>query len=73
MSKEKAELKSRVVWDSREFWISSFTVHNKVISSFQLSFHDGFGVIDWIFMLGLNIKESHDNNVSSSESGWFGL
>ena len=67
ISKEKSGLRLSKSEDSSE------KVHNKVISSFQLSFHDGFGIIDWIFTFGVNVKVSQESNVSSSVSGQFGL
>jgi hypothetical protein len=53
ISKEKSGLRLSKSEDSSE------GIRNRVISSFQLSFHDGFGIIDWIFTFGMNVKVSH--------------
>ena len=69
ISREKSGLKSRVVCNSESF----NGVRRRVISSFQLSFHDGFGTIDLIFTSGSEDETCHENTNSSSESEPFGL
>jgi hypothetical protein len=70
ISKEKSGLKLSIFRDSGK---SSDGVRCNVISSFQLSFHDGFGIIDWIFTFGNDAKTCHENTNSSSEVSPFGL
>ena len=70
ISKEKSGLKLSIFRYSGK---SSDGVRCNVISSFQLSFHDGFGIIDWIFTFGNDAKTCHENTNSSSEVSPFGL
>ena len=70
ISREKSELKSNKYRDSGK---SCDGVRRSEISSFQLSFHDGFGIIDWIFTSGSEDETCHENINSSSESEPFGL
>ena len=70
ISREKSGLKSS------RFKLSGKScdgVRSSEISSFQLSFHDGFGIMDLIFTSGSEIETCHENTNSSSESEPFGL
>lgn len=70
ISKEKSGLKSSKFKYSGK---SCDGVRSSEISSFQLSFHDGFGIIDCIFTFGSEIEICHENTNSSSKSEPFGL
>ena len=70
MSKEKSGLKSSRFKFSGK---SCDGVHSSEISSFQLSFHDGFGTMDLIFTSGSEDETCHENTNSSSKSEPFGL
>ena len=70
ISREKSGLKSSKFRDSGK---SCDGVHSSEISSFQLSFHDGFGIIDCIFTFGSEDETCHESTSSSSESEPFGL
>jgi hypothetical protein len=70
ISREKSGLKSSEFKDCGK---SSDGVRCNVISSFQLSFPDGFGTIDLIFTLGSVAETCHENTNSSSEFSPIGL
>ena len=70
ITKEKSGLKLSIFKDSGK---SSDGVRCSVISSFQLSFHDGFGIMDLIFTFGSEVETCHENINSSSEFNQFGL
>jgi hypothetical protein len=70
ISKEKSGFKSSKFRDSGK---SCDGVRRSEISSFQLSFHDGFGTMDLIFTSGSEVETCHENTNSSSESEPFGL
>ena len=70
ISKEKSGLKSSKFKNSGK---SCDGVHSNETSSFQLSFHDGFGTMDFIFTSGSDDETCHENINSSSESEPFGL
>lgn len=70
ISKEKSGLKLSIFRDSGK---SSDGIRCNVISSFQLSFQDGFGTMDWIFTSGSEVETCHESTNSSSESEPFGL
>jgi hypothetical protein len=70
ISREKSGLKSSKFRDSGK---SCDGVRRSEISSFQLSFHDGFGTMDLIFTSGSEDETCHENTDSSSESEPFGL
>jgi hypothetical protein len=70
ISKEKSGLKSSKFKDSGK---SCDGVRSSDISSFQLSFHDGFGIMDLILTFGSEVETCHKNTNSSSESEPFGL
>jgi hypothetical protein len=70
INKEKSGLKSSKFRLSGK---SDDGVRSSEISSFQLSFHDGFGTMDLIFTSGSEVTTCHENTNSSSESEPFGL
>ena len=70
ISREKSGLKSSRFKLSEK---SCDGVRRSEISSFQLSFHDGFGTMDLIFTSGSEDETCHENTNSSSESEPFGL
>ena len=70
ISREKSGLKSSKFRDSGK---SCDGVRSSEISSFQLSFPDGFGTMDLIFTSVNKIETCHENTNSSSERGPFGL
>ena len=70
ISREKSGLKSSSFKDPGK---SSDGIRCNVISSFQLSFHDGFGIMDLIFTFGSKVETCHEKTNSSSESNPFGL
>ena len=70
INKEKSGLKLSIFKDSGK---SCDGVHSNETSSFQLSFHDGFGTMDLILTFGSEDETCHENTKSSSESVPFGL
>ena len=70
INREKSGLKSSKFRDSGK---SADGVRRSEISSFQLSFHDGFGIMDLIFTSGREDETCHESTNSSSKSESFGL
>ncbi len=70
ISKLKSGLKSNKFKDSGK---SDDGVRSSEISSFQLSFHDGFGTMDLIFTSGSEVETCHENTNSSSDNNPSGL